>query len=304
MTQKIRSKILVILGPTATGKSDLAVLMARKFNGEIISADSRQVYTDMNIGTGKVTKKEMRGVTHYLLDVVSPKKVFTVADYKKLATEAIEKIIGKNKLPIICGGTGLYIQSIVDNLIVPDIPPNSKLRKELEKKSLKELFEELNKLDHRRAKNIDHKNKVRLVRAIEIARAIGTVPKIKLRGGKDYEFLQVGLTLDKKILQERIKTRLLKRLLGGMITEVRKLKRSGLPWKRLNDLGLEYRFVANYLRGKMTKNEMSEKLSTAINQYAKRQMTWFKRDKRINWFDPKDNEKIKTLTSNFIQNNY
>lgn len=282
------NKILVILGPTSTGKSDLAVALAKKFNGEIISADSRQVYKDMDIGTGKITKKEMHGIPHYLLDVVPPKKVFTVADYKELASEAIEKILSIGKVPIICGGTGLYIQSIVDGLVLPEVPPNTELRRTLEKKSTNDLYEELKKLDPRRAKNIDKHNPVRLIRAIEIAQAIGSVPRLSFNKNKKYSFLQIGLRLDTKDLTDKIHKRLLRRLKSGMIAEVKRLKDSGLSWKRLAEFGLEYGFISKYLKGEMDKQEMTEKLEIAIRQYAKRQMTWFKRDARIRWFDPGD----------------
>ena len=185
-----KPKVLIILGPTATGKSDVAVDIAKKFsayggsaagrNGaEIISADSRQVYKGMDLGSGKITKKEMRGIPHYLLDVVKPNTIFSVSKYKQLAEKAIKKIIAKNKLPIIVGGTGFYIDSISKNIELPEVKPNKKLRKRLEKKSAEELFTMLKKLSPTRAKNIDRYNKVRLIRAIEIAKTLGTIPKIK-----------------------------------------------------------------------------------------------------------------------------
>ena len=292
-------KIIVILGPTATGKSDLAILLAKKFNGEVISADSRQVYRGMNIGTGKVTRKEIKDVPHYLLDIISPKNIFTVSEYKKRATEAIIKILKKDKIPIICGGTGLYIQSIIDDLVIPEVPANPEFRKKLEKRSVDELYEMLKNVDPRRAEEIDRKNKVRLIRAIEITEALGFVPELKKVGNK-YDFLQIGLMLDKDGLNEKIHGRLLKRIRAGMIAEVKRLVESGVSWKRLHDFGLEYRFVANHIKGKTTRNEMIRLLEIAIRQYAKRQMTWFKRDKRIRWFDPKDVEKIETEIENFL----
>ena len=158
MKQKL-PKLIVILGQTATGKSGLAIKLAKKFSGEIISADSRQVYKGMDIGTGKVTKKEMKGVPHYLLGVASPKRYFTVIQYKKLAMRAINKILKKGKLPILCGGTGFYIQAVVDGIVIPEVSPDWKLRKKLEKKSKKELFKILKELDSKRAKTIDKNNK-------------------------------------------------------------------------------------------------------------------------------------------------
>lgn len=295
----LKPKIIAVVGPTASGKSDIAVTIAKAVNGEIISADSRQVYRGMDIGTGKVTKKEMAGVPHYLLDVANPKKIFTVSDYKKLAGEAIEKIIKKRKIPIICGGTGLYINSLLDDWSIPDVPPNKKLRKELEGKSADELFKILKKLDPRRAKNIDGKNPVRLIRAIEIAKAIGKTPELKKE--EKYETLRIGLYPKKKILEEKIGKRLLTRIKAGMIAEVRKLRQKGVSWKRLNDFGLEYRHVSKYLRGELPKKEMLEKLRQEIIKYSKRQMTWFKKDKKVIWFDPKKQKSIIAATKQFLR---
>ena len=175
----MKPKIIVVLGQTVTGKSDLAVKVAKKINGEIISADSRQVYKGLDIGTGKITQKEMKGVPHHLLDVANPKRRFTVAQYQKLTISAIAEIVRRDKTPIICGGTGFYIDAITKGVVFPEVPPNLKLRKQLNTKSAIALFEVLKKLDPVRAKNIDPKNKVRLIRAIEIAKSLGKVPKIK-----------------------------------------------------------------------------------------------------------------------------
>lgn len=280
MTKK--PKIIVVLGPTASGKSDLAVKLAREFNGEIISADSRQVYRGMDIGTGKITKKEMRGIPHHLLDVVSPKKVFTAENYKKLATKEIVKIIKKNKLPIICGGTGHYIDALVFDQQFPSVPPNLKLRKKLEKKSVDELFAELKKLDPDRAETIDPKNPRRLIRALEIIYKIGgPVPKISTT--ERYDVLKIGISFPKEVIKNRIHIRLLKRMKLGMVAEVKKLIKSGVSFKRLEDFGLEYRYLGRYISEKISKSEMLSQLENQIVNYSKRQMTWFKRDKKIRW---------------------
>ncbi len=284
------NKLIVILGPTSSGKSDLAVQLARRFNGEVISADSRQVYKGMDIGSGKITKKEMRGVPHYLLDVASPKKRFSVARFQKLAWKAIKRIWKQGKIPILCGGTGLYIQSIVDGLFIPEVPPDAKLRAKLEKLSAEKLFKKLKKLDPRRAKNIDCHNRRRLIRALEIVIKTGkpvpgqseVCPRTN-RPRTDLGLLQIGIVQPKKKLKQLIKKRLFKRLKHGMITEVKNLRRSGLSWKRLEEFGLEYRAIAQYLQGKISKQEMIDKIQTESEQYAKRQITWFKRDKRIKW---------------------
>lgn len=303
------NKTIVILGQTATGKSDFAVKVAKRINGlnqsgrliartpqsgvlgEIISADSRQVYKGMNLGTGKITKKEMGGVLHHLLDVISPSKVFTVSDFQKLANKKIKEIAKKGKVPIICGGTGFYIDAIINETIFPKVPPNKKLREKLYSKSAIALFEYLKKLDPDRAKNIDKDNKVRLVRAIEIAKALGKVPPLSARQGlaEKLDVLKIGLTLPSEILKERIKTRLFTRIKKGMIKEIENLHEKGLSWKRMNNLGLEYRYVALYLQKKMTKEEMIKKLNTEIWHFAKRQKTWFKRDLNIIWIDPRKN---------------
>ncbi len=280
-----KKKVIVVLGQTATGKSDLAVKIAKKFNGEVISADSRQVYKGLDIGTGKITKREMRGVPHHLLDVANPKTKFTVAEYQKLTIYAMAEMVERGKVPILCGGTGFYIDAITRGTIFPEVPPNLKLRKILEKKNIKELFIILKKLDKTRAKNIDAKNKVRLIRAIEIVKALGRVPKIT-EVKPMYDFIKIGLHLPENKLRERIKARLQKRIKVGMLNEAKKLHEQGLSWKRMEELGLEYRFMALYLQKKITKEVMLEKLNSEIYKYAKRQMTWFKRDKEIKWFLP------------------
>ena len=287
-------KLIVILGPTASGKSDIAVALAKKFSGEIISADSRQVYKGLNVGTGKITKKEMGGVKHHLLDVAFPKKRFSASDFKILSTEAIVKIVSKNKIPIICGGTGFYIDALLGDKQIPEVPPNEKLRKQLEKKSVGELLEILKKLDPERAENIDAKNPRRLIRAIEICKIIGKVPlfnpkKQNFSGQANlkYEVLKIGIKMEEKELKSRINKRLKKRIEQGMIIEAKKLHNKGLSWKRMWELGLEYGALADFLEKKINKKEMIERLQKEIWHYAKRQITWFKRDKSIIWLPPK-----------------
>ena len=280
---EFKRKIIVILGPTASGKSALAVKLAKKINGEIISADSRQVYKGLDIGSGKITKKEMRGVPHHCIGIVYPKKIFTVVDFKKRADEAIEKIFAKNKTHIIVGGTGLYIQAIVDNIVLPEVKPDWKLRKELEKKTTEEMFKMLKKLDPERARSIDAKNPRRLIRAIEIAKKIGKIPKLKSMSRRDLDIRQIGIKLPDEILKKNIEKRIKKMLKGGLVAETNKLRKSGLSWKRIYELGFEYKYPALFLRGEISKDEMLSKMLIENRQYAKRQMTWFKRDKIIKW---------------------
>ena len=287
-----QSSVICIVGPTATGKSDLAVALAKKLSGEVISADSRQVYVGLNIGTGKITKKEMQGVPHHLLDVASPKKRFSVHDYVMLADKALLDIQSRGHLPIVCGGTGFYIEALVDGVILPDVPPNAALRKKLSKKTAAELFSILEVKDARRAaamkKNGGAANPQRLIRAIEIAEALGSVPPVKKT--KKYNPIFIGLTLPPEELKKRIRARLIARLKKGMVTEAKKLHKNGLSYARMHALGLEYRHLATYLKSKQTKTDkekMIDELSMDIWHYAKRQMTWFTRDKRIHWISPK-----------------
>lgn len=288
-----KDKIIVILGQTSTGKSDFAVEVAKQISGEIISADSRQVYKGMNLGTGKITKKEMQNIPHHLLDVTSPLKIFSVSDFQKLADKKIKEILVNNRIPIICGGTGFYIDSIINETIFPEVKPNKKLREKLYSKSVIALFEYLKKLDPDRAKNIDSKNKVRLIRAIEIAEDLGKVPKIT-NNSKKYNILEIGLTIPPEILKERVKSRLLARIKKGMVKEIENLHKKGISWKRLESFGLEYRYASFFLQNKLSKEEMIEKLNTEIWHFAKRQKTWFKRDKSIIWINPlKKSEKLK-----------
>lgn len=281
-----RGKIVVILGPTASGKSDIAIQLARKFDGEIISADSRQVYRGMDLGTGKVTKKEQCLAKHWMLDIASPSTKYNAARFKKQAEKIIAEILKRGKLPIICGGTGFWIKAVVDDVVFPEVKPDEVLRNKLRNKTEESLFAMLKKLDPERAKNIDSRNKVRLIRAIEICKELGKVPAhgtLNMEHGT-YDFLQIGINIKKEKLQKRIKTRLEKRLKQGMIKEVKDLHfKQKVGWKRLESFGLEYRWVAFYLQDKISRKELEEKLYFDIIHYAKRQMTWFRKDKRIKW---------------------
>jgi len=291
-------KLIVILGPTASGKTKLSIKLAKKFNGEIVSADSRQVYKGMDIGTGKVTKEEMQGIPHYLLDVASPKRKFTVAQYQKLAISAINKILKKRKIPFLVGGSPFYIYCVVEGWIFPALGPDEKLRKILEKKDTKTLFKMLKKLDPQRAKTIEKSNKRRLIRAIEIAKKLGKVPPLKKN--PQFECLIIGIKKSKEELRTLIKKRLLKRFKEGMIEEVKKLKKGGLSWRRLEEFGLEYRWISYYLQGKIDYQTMIENLQKAIEKFAKRQMTWFKKDKKIKWI--KNYKEAEKLIKDFLKN--
>lgn len=307
------NKIIVILGPTSSGKSAVAIKLARKFNGEIISADSRQIYRGMDIGTGKVPGRITcnskpityisEGIAHYLIDIANPKTDYNVANFKKDAEKVIKDILNRNKVPIICGGTGFWIKAIIDNVSFPGVKPDKVLRNMLRNTSAAKLFKMLAKLDPERAKNIDSKNKVRLIRAIEICQKLGKVPEIKKSDLKPTkvgprEFLQIGIDMPRETLNEKIKKRLKKRFQSGLIEEVDTLKKSGLNWKKIQSFGLSYFWVPLYLEGKISLDELYERVYLAEKDYAKRQMTWFKKDKRIIWL--KNYKEIEKKAKEFL----
>jgi tRNA dimethylallyltransferase len=279
----IPHKIIVILGPTASGKSELAVKIALQLGSrqaEIISADSRQIYKELNIGTGKITEKEMKGVPHHLLDVASPKRIFTVAQYQKLAKKALKDIIRRGKIPIICGGTGLYIDALIYDLKFPKVPPQKKLRVKLEMLELPKLLELLKKLDPERYEVIDRKNKRRIIRAIEIAKVLGKAPKIKKTS--PYDVLRIGVSVSKEKLEKRINQRVDKMIKIGLIEETKRLLKkypANLPV--FNTLG--YKEIIEYLRGRTSLPEAISLIRKNTYQYAKRQMTWFRRYPGVNW---------------------
>ena len=300
MELRSQNKIVVILGPTSSGKSDVAIRLAKQFNGEIISADSRQVYRGMNLGTGKVTKNEQRIVKHWMLDIISPKTEYNVAKYKKTTKKVIQDILERNKLPIICGGTGFWIKAIIDDVDFPEVKPNKELRAKLEKLNAENLYKKLSKLDPVRAKNIDKHNKVRLIRAIEICKELGVVPKVKNNRNNKYKFIQIGIDIPQKKLHKNIEKRLAVRFKKGMIKEVENLHfKTNVSWKKLEIFGLEYRYISQFLRAKLSKDEMKEKLFQESKSYAKRQMTWFRKDSRILWL--KNYQAIKKSVQKFLK---
>lgn len=295
----MENKLIVILGPTASGKSYLAVKIAKKIKAEIISADSRQVYKGMDIGTGKITEKEMQGIPHHLLDVALPEKRFTVSQYQKLAERAISEILKKGKIPILCGGSGFYIQAVIDGIVIPEVRPDYSLRTKLEKLNTQELFAKLKTLDKTRAENIDNNNRRRLIRALEILiKTKKPVPSLK-KNPLSYPFLIIGIQKNKEELKKLIRKRLLKRLKQGMIKEVENLHKSGISWQRMEEFGLEYRLIAKYLQNRINYKEMIELIQKESEQFSKRQMTWFKKDKRINWI--KNYSEAEKLIKRFLE---
>lgn len=293
---KRKPKIIVIGGPTATGKSDLAVHLAMKFDGEVISADSRQVYKGLNIGTGKITKEEMRGIPHHLLDIANPNNQFSVQEFQKKGQTAIRRILKKGRVPIICGGTGFYIDALIYNTTFPNVLPNTSLRNALEQKSRDELFQMLNKKDPDRATTIDPHNKRRLIRALEIAEELGKNPTIKKES--PYDVLYIALLPDE--LEKKIHDRLNKRIEHGLIKEARLLHKKGLSYRRMEELGLEYKYCARLLKNRISKEDFVLQLEKEIRNYAKRQMTWFRKQKNITWFKPKEINKIEKTINRFL----
>ena len=301
--KKNSQKIIVILGPTASGKTKLAVELAAEFNGEIVSADSRQVYRGMDVGTGKDLSEYT--VPYHLIDVASPKIRFDLAKYQKLAFAAIDDILKRGKLPILVGGSGLYLQAVVDNYKLSNVKSDLALRKKLEKLGAQELFKRLEKLSPKLAAKLnqsDKNNKRRLIRYLEI---LGQDENFKSRAGqRKYDALIIGTNYSRDILKQRIFKRLLERLKEQkMIGEVERLHKRGLSWEKLEEFGLEYKYIALYLQGELKYDEMVEKLNQAIYQFAKRQMTWFKRwekqGAKINWV--RDGKKIKKLVREFLK---
>lgn len=298
----MNNKVVVILGPTSGGKTSLAVQLAYKFEGEIVSADSRQVYRGMDIGTGKdlseFSFKDKEGVDvsipYHLIDIVDPKDDFDVVAWNKKAKIAIDDILKRGKLPIVAGGTGLYLQSLVDNYDFSEIKPDRKEREELEKKDTEELIQILKKIKPEIAEELDDNdigNKRRLIRYIEILKNNKDFSlKNSLKKENNYDFLLLGVTFPREILNQRIYKRLINRIeKEGMIDEVKKLHKDGLSWNKLGSFGLEYKHVSLYLNDKLLYMELIEKLFIAIRQFAKRQMTWFRRwerqDQHINWIN-------------------
>jgi len=300
----INNKLVVILGPTTVGKTDLAIKLAKIFKGEIVSADSRQIYKEMFVGTAspiqegqksKVKSQKFKSkvkslrriliktIPHHLLHAIDLKEDFNVALYKKMAIEKIKEIQEKGKIPFLVGGTGLYISAIIDNLEFPQIIPDKKLRKKLEKKDIKELLKIYKKLDSEGFKTIEKSNKRRLVRAIEVSMLSNeTFSEAKTRGEKIFDVLEIGIDVDKYNLRKAIYKRVDKMFENGLEKEVKKLVRK-YGWKNANLQTIGYQEWKDYFDKKISKEDLRQIIKNHTWQYARRQMTWFKRDQRIKW---------------------
>ena len=274
-------KLIAVVGTNASGKSGLGIALARHYGGEVVSADSRQVYRGLDLGSGKVTPEETAGVPHHLLDVCEPGTFFTMADFQRLAYAAIDDIHARGKIPFLVGGTGLYVDAVCEGYELSDIEPDLAYRRELEKLSTEALWEMLEKAQP--GSGVDRRNRNRVMRRLE-----------KLHDGDSggtwraprYQVLKLGVTWDRETLCRRIDERLARRMEQGMLREAQGLLDAGVSEDFLYRLGLEYRYLSQYLLGKGGSEEyMLEELSRAIKRFAKRQMTWFRRDASIRWLD-------------------
>jgi tRNA dimethylallyltransferase len=276
-------RILAIVGPTAVGKTAYGIRVALEQNGEIISADSRQVYRGLDLGTGKVMSEEMQGVPHHLINVCEPETQFTVHDFVRLGRAAIDDIGARGRLPIVVGGTGLYVDALLGRIPLDAPPVDPELRARLSEYSLDALRGQLRSLSPETYAKVDIANRRRVQRALEVL--LTDVQPVPTKA-PSYNVTWVGLTLPREALKERILKRLDERLALGMLDEARHLHAAGLSFERMENLGLEYRYMARHLLGDLSYDDMRAQLGTAIFQYAKRQLTWFKRNKDIFWRAP------------------
>lgn len=289
----MKEKLIVIVGPTAIGKTSLSVEIANKVEGEIVSADSMQIYKYMNIGTAKITKDEMKGIPHHLIDFLDPDEEFSVSNYRQKAKEVINEINNRDKVPVLVGGTGLYVNSLVYDLNFTKVPSNEDIRNKLE--NLRDqygnqyLLDKLKKIDFKSAEKINLNDTKRLIRAIEIYEVTGKPMSEHNKNfrklNNDYDLLMIGLNMDRKKLYDRINHRVDLMLEEGLIDEVKYLLSLGYDKNLVSMQGIGYKEIVMYLEGLISLNEAIELIKKGSRNYAKRQLTWFRRDDRINWFN-------------------
>lgn len=302
--KKNQHKLIAIIGPTSSGKSDLAIYLARKLGGEIISVDSRQVYKYMDIGTAKVKgkinpkrslkinlegrKKTLHpyvseGINHWLIDVVDPRNdVFNVAEFQDMAYQIIFSLFAQNKVPILAGGSALYMDAVLEGYIFPKTSP--RLRDELERFSSRELLIQLKKSDPISFKRIDHKNRRRILRSLEAFLLNKRSLKKYLKKKPNFNYLIIGLNWSREILYKRIDKKVNDRIEDGMIAEVEKIMKNKTPYLKLQNFGLEYRFISQYIKGKITREEATEQIKYKTHAFVRRQLSWWRRNKKIKWF--------------------
>lgn len=308
--EKYYPKVMVLVGPTASGKTNWAIRLAEKFNGEIVSADSRQIYKKMDIGTAKEPGEWRRdglhktyyikNIAHHLVDFLDPGKAFTVSEFRDKAVKYCQQIIKKGKLPIVAGGTGLYIHALVDNLQIPQVPPNNKLRRSLEEKNNEELIKWLASLDPKSAETVDGNNKRRLIRALEVCILSGTpFSEQQRKGDREFDFLQIGIEAPREVLYDRIDKRVQNMFDRGLLKEVEALMKQKYSWELPSMSGIGYRQFKDYFAGVTSLDEVKENLMRDTRHYAKRQLTWFKRDERIRWLS--EYEEAERLVEDFLK---
>jgi tRNA dimethylallyltransferase len=279
-----KQKAIAVVGPTASGKSALAITLAKEIHGEVISADSRQVYEGFDTTTAKVTPKEMLGIPHHLLDIAPIEREYTVADFVHDGKAAITSIAAKGAIPIIAGGTGFYIDALLFGQSLPQVPPNQVLRASLTTMTTDTLFAMLQAKDPHRAATIEQQNKQRLIRALEIVDTLGVVPPQATMSDAPYDTLWIGILWQRDELIQRIHERVLHRV-DNMITEISNEKNRLTP-QIASRLGFDFTLTLSYVEGAMTKDALIDALTQKDAAYARRQMTWFKRNKQITWLSP------------------
>lgn len=279
--QTMKPKVLVILGATASGKTSLSLKLAKEFSGEIISADSRQVYKELTIGTGKITPEEMQGIPHYTINMIPPMDVYNASDFKSDASSAIDDIISRSKLPIVAGGTFFYVDTLLGRITTPEVPPNPALREKLEQMSAQELFNELRERDPKRAQTIDPENSRRLVRALEVVAVLGKVPIIPTE--EHYDVLTIGIKREKEELRARFKKRAQQWLEAGFMKEIEELLANGVTRERLKEIGFEYTLALELYDNEIDEETFLQKFVEKNWQYAKKQIGWLKKDESIVW---------------------
>ena len=287
-----KPKLIVILGPTASGKTGLGLELAEKFKGEIVNADSRQIYKEMDIGTGKIeSRKFIKSKVYkikspiHLINIINPDEKFSLAQYKKLAINKIGEIQKRNKIPFLVGGTGLYISSVIDNLEIPKAPPNNKIREKLEKLNSEELFEKLKEIDLKSAEIIGENNKRKLIRALEVYEITGKPFSVQqIKGKALFNVLQIGIKTNREELYKKIDQRVDKMIKIGLIEEVKNLtEKYSFDLPAMSGIG--YQEIGLYLQNKTALEEAVQRTKFRTHQYARRQMTWFRKDKRIEWVE-------------------
>jgi len=315
MNKASKTKLIAIVGPTASGKSDVAVELAKRIGGEVVSADSMQIYKGMNIGTAKVTQEEMRGIPHHLIDIVDPTEPFSVAEYQRLARQKIDGIASRGKIPILVGGTGLYIRSVIDKLEFPSGEVTSDVRRRLEERAEHEggdvLYGELLQKDPAAADIVHPKNVRRVIRALEVIELTGRPFSEFHREWKSresvYDLEMFGLTMDREKLRERVNRRVDRMIKAGLLDEVKDLVARGYERFLTSQQAIGYKELIGYLKGETALEEAVDTLKARTRQYAKRQLTWFRADSRVRWIDVADKtaeEIADEITAKLRQDNF